>query len=242
MATAWIKYLDLKPSLNQAVAITASPGLRSVGILALKYLISKLKAKLFAELYSVHFPVIHETTPSYSTHPRIYGYIGVLIDTGKIRIPSVKFYLHDNIVLVKGYQANFHGQWEVAEKTVNLLYDIGVKRIIALAAYGVEGDPVCIVAVREDLIKEFSSKYMLNISYKGPLMGFTGLILGEAYIKNMDALCLLSRTTPNPEDPENPDPKSAQILTGKIVEILGLNIDISDFMDVVSYTLSHSPY
>ncbi|MEM2193111.1 MAG: PAC2 family protein [Candidatus Methanomethylicia archaeon] len=242
MATAWIKYLDSKPSLNQAVAITASPGLRSVGVLALEYLISKLNAKLFAELYSAHFPVMYETSPSYSTHPRVYGYIGVLIDSGSIKIPSVKFYLYDNIVLVKGYQANFHGQWEAAEETVNLLYDIGVKRIIALAAYGVEGDPVCIAAVREDLIKEFSSKYMLNVSYSGPLMGFTGLVLGEAYIKNMDALCLLSRTTPNPEDPEDPDPKSAQILTGKVLEILSLNIDLSDFIDIVSHKLSYNPY
>ncbi|MEM2510462.1 MAG: PAC2 family protein, partial [Candidatus Methanomethylicia archaeon] len=96
--------------------------------------------------------------------------------------------------------------------------------------------------VREDLIKEFSSKYMLNVSYSGPLMGFTGLVLGEAYIKNMDALCLLSRTTPNPEDPEDPDPKSAQILTGKVLEILSLNIDLSDFIDIVSHKLSYNPY
>jgi len=238
MATSWIKYVDLKPNLNQAVAIAASPGLRSVGILSLEYLIYKLNAKLFAELYSAYFPVVYETAPSYSTQPRVYGYIGVLVDTGEVKIPSVKFYVYDNIVLVRGYQANFHGQWEVAEETVSLLQDIGVRRIIALAAYGVEGSQICIAAVREDLIKEFSSKYMVNVGYKGPLMGFTGLILGLAYIKNMDALCLLSRTTPNPEDPEDPDPRSAQILTGKIMEVLGLNIDLSDFTDVVSRRLT----
>jgi proteasome assembly chaperone (PAC2) family protein len=242
MATTWIRYLDLKPNLNQAVAIAASPGLRSVGVLSLEYLISKLNAKLFAELYSAHFPVIYETAPSYSTQPRVYGYIGVLIDSGEVKIPSVKFYIYGNIVLVRGYQANFHGQWEVAEETVNLLHDIGVKRIIALAAYGVEGSQICIAAVRKDLIREFSSKYMVDVGYKGPLMGFTGLILGVAYIKNMDALCLLSRTTPNPQDPEDPDPKSAQILTGKIVEILDLNIDLSDFMDIVSRRLSPNSY
>lgn len=75
---------------------------------------------------------------------------------------------------------------------------------------------------------------MVNVSYRGPLMGFTGLILGEACIKGMDGLCLFSKTTPNPERPEHPDPKSAQVLVGKVVEVLGLSIDLSDFMDVVS--------
>ncbi|RLE48902.1 MAG: hypothetical protein DRJ33_08645, partial [Candidatus Methanomethylicota archaeon] len=122
MFTCWVQELLKKPKLEHAKAILASPGLRSIGWLVVNYFIEKLKPTLIAKVFSTSFPVIYESSPTYSTHPAMRGRGGVFVDSGISLEPCAEVYLHEEkLVLVKGYQANFYGQREVAEKTIEFL-------------------------------------------------------------------------------------------------------------------------
>ena len=82
----WINHIS-KPNLNEPIAIVGSPGLRSIGKLAIDYLVQKLQAKLIAELFSIHFPLIFHTKPSYASHPRLLGDAGVRVRESEIAFP-----------------------------------------------------------------------------------------------------------------------------------------------------------
>lgn len=218
----WLKFF-IKPKLENPIAVVSSPGLRSVGKLALKYLVKKVKAKPFAELYSSSFPVFYDTKPSYATMPGFSGKAGVKILNGKVFSPKAKFYfsLNPNLIMVRGYQANFDGQYEVADKIVDVLEDFKVKRMFVLAGYGWEGAEVCCAATNKNLLEEMK-KFGLNIGYKGPFMGFSGLVFGLGMLRNIEGICLFGKTHPNPSQPEQPDYVAAKNVYSKLVKILGL--------------------
>ncbi|RLE50059.1 MAG: hypothetical protein DRJ31_02700 [Candidatus Methanomethylicota archaeon] len=235
MPTCWVQELSRKPKLEHAKAILASPGLRSVGWLAINYFVEKLKPTLIAKIYSTSFPVIYETIPSYSTHPAMRGRGGVFIDSGTSSEPSVEIYLHeDSLVLVKGYQANFYGQREVAEKTIEFLREIGVKLLIGLAAHATGEEEFCLAATKPELVKEYCEVFQAKTCYVGPLLGFTGLTLGEAAICGLDGICVFAKTMANPDFPEQPDYEAAKKLANIIANFLGIKLDLSDFEKIAS--------
>ncbi|MDQ1281022.1 MAG: uncharacterized protein QG670_2286, partial [Thermoproteota archaeon] len=106
----WIRFL-FKPELREPLAIVGSPGLRSVGQLVIEDLVRSLKANQIAELYSSHFPILYQTSPSYSPVPEFPGEPGVIIDDKNVKLPRIEFYYSPvpSIIIVKGYHANFYG-------------------------------------------------------------------------------------------------------------------------------------
>lgn len=236
--SCWVRWFSKEPEFSEARAIIASPGLRSVGLLSLIYLIEKLKPTLLAKLYSTSFPVVHEVMPSYSPHPSARGRGGVFIQSGTSAEPCVNFYVYDNVLLVRGYQANFYGQRQVAEKTMDLLVEMNVKEVIGLAAHATSASEVCTAATRLDMVKKYDELLQVSSHYTGPLMGFTGLTLGEASVRGVDGVCLFARTTPDVDDPERPDCDAARKLTEVVAKLLELKIDASDFARTAAARLS----
>ena len=106
----WVNHIR-KPKLNEPIAIVGSPGLRSIGKLAIDYLVKKLQAKLIAELYSTHFPLIFHTKPSYASHPRFLGEAGVRVRESEIAFPKIQFHssTFPDLLITNGYNANFNG-------------------------------------------------------------------------------------------------------------------------------------
>lgn len=220
--------LKLFPSLTNPIAVVGSPGLRSVGKLALNSLVKKLKAKLFLQIYSKSFPVFYETKPSYAPMPGFLGDAGVKFKNSKFILPKVNFYfaVKPEIILVRGYHANFQGQYEVAWGVLDLLEKFNVKKMIVLAGYGMDGPEVCCAATKKELLDEAKKNFGLDVGYEGPFMGFSGLIFGLAILKNIDALCLFGKTQPYPENPEKPDPEAAEKVYLKLCQMLGLNSNL----------------
>jgi len=218
----WLKFFS-KPRLEKPLAIVGSPGLRSVGKLALKYLVKDVEAKRFAELYSSSFPVLYDTKPSYATIPGFSGVAGVKVKGGEGFVPRVRFYFSTspNLIMVRGYHANFDGQYEVAERVVEVLGEFKVEKMFVLAGYGWDGPEVCCAASNLKLIEEMK-KFGLDTGYVGPFMGFSGLVFGMGILKNIDGICLFGKTQPHPEKPEFPDPDAAKKVFKKLKEILGL--------------------
>jgi proteasome assembly chaperone (PAC2) family protein len=211
--------------LYEPVAVVGSPGLRSIGKLAVEKLITETKAKLVAELYSPHFPSIYETNPSYAADPALPGIGGVIVESQGADLPKVQFFACSSppLILVKGYHANFQGQYDVAEKIAAFLSKMHVKRIIVVAGYGSKEKKVCCAATSPELIRELKEKYEIGVDYKGPFMGFSGLVFGASKQKGIEALCLFSAAEPAEENLEFPAPDAAERALVKLRAILGLH-------------------
>jgi proteasome assembly chaperone (PAC2) family protein len=215
----WIQRVSSKFNLAEPVAVVGSPGLRSIGKLAVASLITQTDAQLVAELYSSHLPAIHQTTPSYAAHPSLPGIGGAIIENGSVDLPKIQFYISSDpaLIFAKGYHANFEGQYTVAEKVADFLVEMGVKKMIVVAGYGSKEKKICCAATSQKGIDEMKEKYGLGVSYKGPFMGFSGLVFGQAKIKGIEAICLFAGTEPNEEDLEFPDMEASD----RVVELLG---------------------
>ena len=191
--------------------------------LVVDQIISKAKAELTAELYSTHLPVVYHTKPSYVSHYSLPGIGGANVKKGQVYLPKVQFYTcsSPSMIIAKGYHANFAGQYDVAEKVVNFLIQLGVKRIIVTAGYGSKTRKVCCAATNPDIIREMKKKLKIEVDYVGPFYGFSGLVFGLAKLKEVDAVCLFAGTEPNPEDPESPDSESSEIILGVLNKMIG---------------------
>jgi proteasome assembly chaperone (PAC2) family protein len=222
-ADIWIEKLN-KAVLKQPVAIVGSPGLRSIGELVVDQLAKKTKAELTAELYSTHLPLVYHTKPSYVSHYALPGVGGARVKQGQVYLPKVQFYTcsSPSMILAKGYHANFEGQYNVADEVVSFLSEFGVTRIIVAAGYGSKTRKVCCAATNPHIIQEMKEKFKIEVDYKGPFYGFSGLVFGLAKRKGIDALCLFAGTQPNPEEPEFPDPEASKMILDVLSQMLNL--------------------
>lgn len=214
--------------MSGLTAIVGSRGLRSVGKIAVDYLVEKLQPRLIEELYSPHFPMIYQTQPSYAAHPDYPGRPGVWLQHDRIELPKVEFYLSDSprLLLTRGYHANFQGQHEVAEQVLDIYEKHCVTRLFVLAGYGVGEGEVCCAATDPELVDELK-KRGIGTGYEGPFIGFSGLVLGLAKLRGVKGICLFGRSQPNPEDPESPDPRAAGKVLERLADILELNLDLT---------------
>jgi proteasome assembly chaperone (PAC2) family protein len=221
----WLQqYHTRKP--KGAVAVVGSPGLRSIGKLAIDSLIEQMQAKPAADLYSTHLPSIYQTTPSYAANPALPGEAGAIIEAGNPDLPKVQFYTvaKPPLILVRGYHANFQGQYLVAQQVVDYLEDAGCKRMIVVAGFGSkdkEKKIVCAAHTKESLA-EMKEKYGIGTGYKGPFMGFSGLVFGLAKLKGIDAVCVFTGTEPKEDDLEFPDKEGADRAVVLLSQMLNL--------------------
>jgi proteasome assembly chaperone (PAC2) family protein len=220
---AWIKpHATLQ--LKDPVAVVGSPGLRSVGKLAVDALIEQTKAEPIADLYSVHLPSVYQTEPSYAADPSLPGMGGAIVEAGNLDLPKVQFYASTSpaIIFARGYHPNFDGQTCVAEKVLDYLTEMHVKRMIVIAGYGAKEPKVVCAANKPTLLADMKEKYDLGIGYKGPFMGFSGLVFGLSTLRGIESVCLFSGTQPKQDDLEFPDKEAAARAVAKAKQILGL--------------------
>ncbi len=217
----WIDEYE-KITHARPIAVVGSPGMRSIGKIVIDHLISQTQAKLLAELYSTHLPAIYETKPSFAAHPDLPGSGGVIVQNGTFDLPKVQFFQSStsSLILAKGYHSNFEGQYEVAEKVLDFLKELQVKRIIVIAGYGSKEKKVCCAATTKELLEEVKQKYKIGPDYKGPFYGFSGLVFGLAKNKSLDAICLFASAEPHPENPEAPDEASSKTVEATLAEML----------------------
>jgi uncharacterized protein len=208
-------------------AIVGSPGLRSIGKMAVEYMIKQLQPRLFAELYSHFFPVSYALSASYITSPSYLGEVGVSVERVS-KIPRIEFYAQErlNLVIIKGYQADFNGQYEVADKTALFLKELGVREIVSLAGDGHGGDGVHCAATSSETLNRLKKKGF-DAGYIGPFLGFSGLAIGSGIRQGIEGICLFGRTTPNQEEPEFPDLKAAKNVLDTLKIILEMDLDTS---------------
>ena len=219
----WIERFA-KPKLHEPVAIVGSPGLRSIGKLAVDSLIALTKAQPLADMHSTHLPSIYQTTPSYASHPSLPGMGGSVIESGSVDLPKIQFYSSKNpsLILVRGYHPNFEGQFKVAEKVVDFLAEAGVKRMIVIAGFGSKEKKICCAATTQKALDEMKEKFGVGTGYKGPFMGFSGLVFGLSKLRDIEAVCFFAATEAVEENLEFPDKEASESVVTLISKILDL--------------------
>ena len=215
-----------KVQLNDPILVEGLPGVGNIGRVAVGYLISELKAKKFADLYSEHFFPFVMLQDNYRTQllKNEFYYI-----KGKGR--------RDIVLLVGDCQSlSPNGHYEVIEKVLDFVGSLGVKEIITVGGLATgELEPAAKVlgAVTDQAVRDRykGMKIDFNAGEKvGYIVGAAGLLLGLGKERGMEGLCLLGETS---GFPIVTDPKAAEAVLGILTKILNIKLDLSRLNDRV---------
>lgn len=209
-----------EPALEKPVLIEGLPGVGNVGKLAAEHLLDQLKAKKFADIYSMYFP------------PQV-----VVDEEGITKLVNNELYYSqadgkhpDLIILVGDYQGlTPEGQYDLSDHVLQIAKKFGVETIFTLGGYGigkmVEQPRVLGAATSKDLVEEMKSKGV--IFSKGEpgsgIVGASGLLLGLGKIYGLKAICLMGETSGY-----FVDPKGAEAVLRILAAILNVEIDFSE--------------
>jgi len=215
-----IRYIIKKPKLNNPLVIEGLPGIGNVGKLAVEHLIDSIDAIKFAELYSEDFP------------PQVF------INTdGTIELVKNEFYYwsakkrnqRDLILLTGDYQGlSSHGQYELAEKILDVAEDLGVKEIFTLGGYGLGHEvrePKVLCATTDKYLVKTMKKYGAIFKKNEPgggIVGASGLLLGLGKLRGLQGACFMGETPGYLVDP-----KSAKAVLNILMKIINVNVDLS---------------
>lgn len=209
-----------RPVLKDPVFVEGLPGVGNVGKLAAEHLVDQLKAVKFAEIFSKYFP------------PQV-----LVNDSGVIRLVSNEIYYvkrpeaaNDVVIMVGDYQGlTPDGQYELSDRTLKILKELGVKRMFTLGGYGlgrmIEKPRVLGAATDPELVEEMK-KHGVTFSKGEPgsgIVGASGLLLGLGNLYGMKSVCLMGETSGY-----FVDPKGAQAVLEVLARILGVTIDFKE--------------
>lgn len=213
-----VHYLE-KPKLKDPVFIEGLPGIGNVGRAAAGYLVSELKAKKFAELYSPQFlPLV------------------AIQKNGVAKMLKAEFYYvkgknNDFIILVGDSQSvTLQGYYEICGAIMSVAKEFDVKLMVTLGGLGVESipkEPRIIGAVNDEKILERFNKYgiIFDGSIVGTVIGASGLLLGMAKIDDIDGICLMAETIGFPV--VITDPMAADSMLKILATIFDLKVDLT---------------
>lgn len=213
--TTVIKIKDVE--LHKPVMVEGLPGIGHVGKLVAEHLVEELRAEKFIEVYSPHLP------------PQV-----LVNKDGTIKLVRIEFYAwkstaakaKDLIIVVGDYQSTSNvGHYEISGVILDLAIEYNVQRIYTLGGYGIGqlvDQPIVIGAVNN--VKLIDEMKQLGVLFKenepgGGIVGASGLLLGLAQLKNLDAICLMGETSGYLVDP-----KSAQRVLGILTRALGVEV------------------
>jgi len=175
------------PELKNPKLVCGLPGSGYVGKLALDYMIDKLKATPFANIYSNSFP------------PQVSIQSDGTVDLVK----NSMYYCHtenQDLVLLTGdaQPVSAQGEYALAQEILNICKKLGVSEIYALAAYITgkfsETPKVFGTATLKEIVNEFS-KYDVETMERGNITGMNGVIIGMAKQASLSGTCLLGETS-----------------------------------------------
>jgi hypothetical protein len=207
--------LSSLPELKNPKLICGLPGSGYVGKLAIDYLIDKLHAKQFGDIYSSSFP------------PQVSIQSDGTIDLVKNSL----YYCHTNgqdLVLLTGdaQPVSAQGEYALAEKVIELCKKMNVAEIFTLAAY-ITGKfskipKVYGTGTTTQIINEFS-KHGISSLDKGNITGMNGIIIGIAKRSSIVGVCLLGETSGYVIDA-----KASQVILESLCKMLDIKFDMSE--------------
>jgi len=216
-----VKYYE-EPKLDNPVLVEGLPGVGNVGKLAAEHLISDLKAKKFASIFSKHFP------------PQV-----LIEEDGVVRLVSNDLYYHkskdgqDLIIQTGDYQGTSQeGQYELSYEVLEILEKFGGSAVYTLGGWSVGKivpEPRVLGATTSlelvDKLKAADVEFSRD-EPAGGIVGAAGLLLGLGQLKDIDAACLMGETSGYFSDP-----RSAQMVLTALGKLLEIDINFADLED-----------
>jgi uncharacterized protein (TIGR00162 family) len=194
MSTWKIEQIGKKPKLRNPVLIEGLPGIGNVGKVAVDFLIDELKAKKLYDISSYTFP--HSVFVNEKN----------LVELPKIEVFYKKFgnKKRDLVFLAGDIQPiDEESSYEFSDKMLDLLAGLGGKEIITLGGIGLSEVPKSPKLFCTGSSKEMIKKFKDGANEKlygvvGPIVGVTGLLVGLAPKRKMQAIAFLAETYGHP--------------------------------------------
>jgi len=215
-----VEHIAKIPKLKDPILIEGLPGIGNVGKLAVEHLIDSIDATKFAEIYSKDFP------------PQVF-----INPDGTIELVKNEFYYwkakkkdqRDLVLLTGDYQGlSSHGQYELVEKILDIVEEIGVKEMFTLGGYGLGQDiekPKVLCATTDVHLVKKMKKYGAVFKKNEPgggIVGASGLILGLGKIRGLEGTCFMGETPGYLVDP-----KSAKAVLKILMKITNIDVNLS---------------
>lgn len=198
MMNKWnIEFIGKKPKLKNPVFIEGLPGIGNVGKLAIDFLIEEIKAKKIAEFTSFSFP--HSV---------------FINEDNLVELPTIEVYYKkfkkkkkDLLLLAGDVQPiDECSCYEFSSKVLDIVQEFDCKEIVTLGGIAMKTEPkkpnVFCTGNNKELITAYkkSIKNINNNLYGvvGPIIGVSGVLLGLAGKRNIQAVSLLAETYGHP--------------------------------------------
>jgi uncharacterized protein len=195
------------PKLKRPNMVAALPDMGNVAGIGMDFLIKKLNAKLFAEIYAFWPPAV-------SYENGLAGY----------EQSSYKFHYSqkENLVLFSGEfnPSDPRRLYELCYEAVGMAKKLGVSTLYSIGAALRQPTPsepkLFAVATTPKLVEVIKNEKVQTISGKGQITGFNGLVLGIAKEKGLGGVCILGEI----DNPNVIQPKTAEIILTKLLQFL----------------------
>lgn len=182
------------PKLDNPVFIEGLPGIGNVGKIAVDFLIDELKAKKLYEITSYTFP--HSVFVN---------------EDNLVELPIVEVFYRQakgkrDLLLLGGdvQPIDEISSYEFSEKILDIVQKLNGKEIITLGGIGLADIPKKPKVYCTGNTKKAMGKYKNDMvsgslyGVVGPIVGVSGLLLGLASRRNMDAVSFLAETYGHP--------------------------------------------
>ncbi|MBW3014827.1 PAC2 family protein [Candidatus Woesearchaeota archaeon] len=208
------------PKLKQPVFIEGLPGIGNVGKVAVDFLIDELKAKKLYDVFSYTFP--HSVFVNENN----------LVELPKIELYYAQLKGIDLLFLAGDVQPiDEVSSYEFCEKILDLLEDYKCREIITLGGIGLQAIPktprVYCTGNSKKIIQKYKKGVKLNdklYGVVGPIVGVSGLLLGLAKKREIEAIAMLAETFGHPM---YLGIKGARSILEILNKKLSLNLDIA---------------
>lgn len=211
-----LKILNIPKLKKNPCMIASLPDMGNVAGIGMDFLVKKLKAKLFAEIFAFWPPAVSH-------------------ENGLVQYDQSSYKFHycekENLVLFSGefnpsdprrlYELCYEVVGMAKKLKINTLYSIGA----ALRQPSTEEPKVFAATTTTKLLSMIKTKKIELLAGKGQISGFNGLILGIAKEKKLDSICFLGEI----DNPNIIQPRTAQLILVKLLQILNLKpIDMKE--------------
>jgi uncharacterized protein len=182
-----------KPKLNNPVLIEGLPGIGNVGKVAVDFIVEELKAEKICDFFSHKLP--HSVFVN---------------ENSLVELPAISMYAKkvkkQDLLFVAGdvQPIDEESSYSFCEKVLDVFRELGGKEIVTLGGIGLPSVPkkpkVYCTGNSKEIVKRYAIEGVESKLYGivGPIIGVSGLLLGIAQRRKIEAACLLAETYGHP--------------------------------------------
>ncbi len=216
-----------KPKLKDSIFIEGLPGIGNVGKVVIDFIVDELKAEKICEITSNTFP--HSVFVNEEN----------LVELPKIELFYKRIEGRDLLFMGGDVQPiDETSSYDFSEKVLDLIQDFGTKEIITLGGIGLGEIPkkpkIYCTGNSKDMIEKYKGSKVQSKLYGvvGPIVGVSGLLLGLASQRKINAIALLAETYGHPM---YLGVKGAKEVLGVLNENLSLGVNVDKLEKEIAY-------